>query len=154
MMRAIRIASMFTMTLLAYTATAGTVFHSVDENGLVIYSDQPAPNGQNEEVPIRIVRSNKAAIKADKVEDAELAAAVKIHKELDTEARDERQTLQTAALERKATNRATAKQTQEKYNNNRRLYKQLPNGEREYLSDDELDAARAGAVRSVARWCS
>ncbi|MDP6437066.1 MAG: DUF4124 domain-containing protein [Gammaproteobacteria bacterium] len=153
-MRAIRIASMFTMTLLAYTAIADNVFRSVDENGLVIYSDRPALNGENEEVPIRIVRSNRTAIKAGKVEDAELAAAAKIRKELDGEARDEQQSLQAAALERKATNCAAAKERQEKYNTNRRLYKQLPNGEREYLSDDELDAARADAARSVERWCS
>ncbi|HJP03412.1 MAG TPA: DUF4124 domain-containing protein [Gammaproteobacteria bacterium] len=154
MMRAIQIVGMLTMILLAHASIADNVFRSVDENGLIIYSDRPSLNGQNEEVFIRIVRSNTTAIKADRVENAELAAAVRIRKEFDSEARDEQQSLQAAAAERKANNCVTAMNTQQKYNTNRRLYKELPNGEREYLSDDELDAARADAARNVKKWCS
>jgi hypothetical protein len=35
----------------------------------------------------------------------------------------------------------------------RRLYREGEDGERDYLSDDELDNARAEAEKSVNEWC-
>jgi hypothetical protein len=34
-----------------------------------------------------------------------------------------------------------------------RLYETLPGGERRYLTDDELDQARAGAEKDIESWC-
>jgi hypothetical protein len=42
----------------------------------------------------------------------------------------------------------------EKYDTAHKLYKPLPNGERQYLTDQEMDAARAEARKTVDEWCS
>ena len=42
----------------------------------------------------------------------------------------------------------------ESYNNSRRLYREQPDGSRRYLSDEELDKARADAGNAVDEWCN
>ena len=52
---------------------------------------------------------------------------------------------------------ATCKQAQERvtnYNQAQKLYKPGPNGDRIYLTDEELDAERADAQRVMEEWCS
>jgi len=39
------------------------------------------------------------------------------------------------------------------YETSRRLYRPLENGEREYLTDEELDSERAAAQKLVNEWC-
>lgn len=46
-----------------------------------------------------------------------------------------------------------ARERYDQYMNSQRLYKTLPNGEREYLTDAELDAARAAAKTSMEEFC-
>jgi hypothetical protein len=53
----------------------------------------------------------------------------------------------------RARNCALAQERAERYRISRRLYRSLPNGEREYLSDAELDEARAKAEADVGNWC-
>jgi uncharacterized protein (UPF0128 family) len=149
-----RIVSMLTMMLLAYVAIAGSVFRSIDDDGQVIFSDRPAPNGQNETVDIDIVRSNKSFASEDKANESDVSAADKNREELDRKAFEEQQKLQPVTAQEKAVNCATAMNKQQRYNSNHRLYKELPDSVREYLSDDEIDAARADAARTVEKWCS
>ena len=70
-----------------------------------------------------------------------------------------------AAAETEATQRekdlaeraATCKQAQERvtnYNQAQKLYKPGPNGDRIYLTSEELDAERADAQRVMEEWCS
>jgi len=40
-----------------------------------------------------------------------------------------------------------------KYTEARRLYRDVGDGEREYLSDAEVDAERSDSVRAVNEWC-
>ena len=40
------------------------------------------------------------------------------------------------------------------YNQAQKLYKPGPNGDRIYLTDEELDAERADAQRVMEEWCS
>ena len=40
-----------------------------------------------------------------------------------------------------------------KYEQARRIYRPGPEGQRIYLTDEELDAERANARRAVGEWC-
>lgn len=153
-MRAISIASLCAIAFAANGAFADTVFKSVDESGQVIYSDRPSVGGQNESLEIDIRRSNAQTVVVKKSADEQIAAAAAIRE--NHEAEDAASEAQMAAevAERRQSNCTAAKSRQEKYVTNRKLYKPLANGEREYLSDDELDAARADAARTVEEWCS
>jgi hypothetical protein len=53
----------------------------------------------------------------------------------------------------KERNCAAARERADRYKVSQRLFRTLPNGEREYLSDAELDEARAKADADVANWC-
>jgi hypothetical protein len=53
----------------------------------------------------------------------------------------------------KERNCAAARERSDRYKVSQRLFRTLPNGEREYLSDAELDEARAKADADVANWC-
>lgn len=57
------------------------------------------------------------------------------------------------AADRRA-NCEKAKKQEEQYSTARRLYRDLPNGERDYLNDKELTQARVDARRQVDEWCS
>jgi hypothetical protein len=55
--------------------------------------------------------------------------------------------------ERRAENCAIARGRVERYSISHRLYRSLPDGEREYLSDAEIDEARARAEADTKEWC-
>ena len=152
--RAMKLAGMVAIAMATNVVCADTVFRSVDENGQVIYSDRPNTELPNEAVYLSIQRSNTSQIAAKKSSDEEIAAAAKIRE--DQEAGDvaEQEELQAKVAAERQTNCERAKTRQEKYNTNRKLYRPQANGEREYLSDDEIDAARAEAASTVAEWCS
>jgi hypothetical protein len=53
----------------------------------------------------------------------------------------------------RAKNCQTARERQEKDAISHRLYRELPNGERAYLNDAEIDEAKAKAAEDVKTWC-
>lgn len=67
-------------------------------------------------------------------------------------ASDQRQAEESSAKD-KAERCAKARERYDSYMNSQRLYEQLPNDERRYLSDAELDAARASAKASMETLC-
>ena len=153
-MKLIQIVIMVSMSLASTAVTADTVYHSVDENGTPVYSDRPSSDGDEETVELNIQATNSAAIEQEKKSAAELASAAKIREGYEAEDAAQAAATQATVAEQRATNCAAAKKRAEKYNTNRKLYKPLPDGGREYLSADELDAARAEAARTAAEWCS
>jgi hypothetical protein len=154
--RAIQIASMFTILCVANAAVADTVFRYLDENGLVVYSDRPAAYGEQETIEIAIQHSNTRAPEPEKKKtpDEYIAEAASLRESQTAERAAEEQVINAQVAEQRSTNCTAAKNRQEKYSTNHRLYKPKSNGEREYLSSDELDAARAEAARTVDEWCS
>jgi hypothetical protein len=46
-----------------------------------------------------------------------------------------------------------AKDRLSRYSEAHRLYRPGPDGEREYLTSEEIDAERAEAISSVGKWC-
>jgi len=138
----------------AAVAQESAVYKWVDAQGVPHYSDQPPADVSATEMAIRFRRTDRGMIQARAQEKAELdaAAAVREGQEADADAaaEAERQRL----LAERANNCKLSRDRVAKYNTAMRLYRPGPNGERIYLTDEELDAERADANRAVDQWCS
>jgi hypothetical protein len=150
--QALRLAACLSLILLAFSVSSAEVYRYVDSEGNVVYSDRPQNNGA-EVVELNVVTPRPAnvaptsagpptpatdeeAAGEDPSED-EAAAAVAAQREED-----------------RARNCEIARERNERYQTARRLYRELPDGEREYLDDDEIDAAKARALTDVDEWCN
>ena len=152
-MKLTQIAVLAAISMTVTTVVADTVYQSVDENGNPIYADRPM-DGYEETVELDIRSTNYDAVEQEKQSAAELANAAKIREGYEAEDAATAAQRQATVAEQRAANCTAAKQRAEKYNTNRKLYKPLADGGREYLSADELDAARADAARTADEWCS
>lgn len=126
------------------------IYRSVDENGLVVYSDRP--NSEAERVAVSSRRSPSASATSapppaasdtsgDEPSDSTVFAEI-----------PREPTPEEIAADR-ARNCEYSQQMLETYTTSHRLYRQGADGEREYLSDAEIDEARARAEANVAAWC-
>ena len=135
-------------------AQQATVYKWTDGQGVTHYSDQPPVNAESEALPIRYRRTDRSAVQA-KIKTDETRQGAEDLREDQEDAEEE-----TAATQREkdlAERAATCKQARERvtnYNQAQKLYKPGPNGDRIYLTDEELDAERADAQRVMEEWCS
>lgn len=140
--------SMFclTLALVATSSIAAEVYRSVAVDGTVIYSDRPF--GRNSEA-IFIATTEPASRPPAPVPPAapESSAAAT------TSEQQPREPTAAERAEDRAKNCATARDRVERYDISHRLYRTLPNGEREYLDDAEIDDAKARAAADVENWC-
>lgn len=148
--------------LLAGALVSGNVmadiYKWVDSDGNVNYGDRPtgvamSSPGQIEQVAIASRRTDTTKVEAGvearlvretQRSDARAAAA---------EAKMEAEQLKVEADER-ATKCNTYRERVQKFSNSRRLYRVDDNGEREYLNDTQMSAARAQAEKQVQEYCS
>jgi hypothetical protein len=158
MNRAIRIASLLALTAglqgVTLSATAQTVYKSVDEQGNVTFTDRPPANQQVEAVEGLDIQSTDTLLVAAQNSDGQNRAnaqdAVKqVRREQDGEAAG----IEAQDAGERAANCEIAQGRFKKYAEARRLYKSTAEGEREYLTDAELDSARENAAMSVEEWC-
>jgi hypothetical protein len=146
---AVRALCLALLSLIAGTVLAAEVFKSVDENGNVTFSDRPG--GSDIE---RVFVDTSTPTPAPSVTAAAAPAA-----EQDTPppvaAGDETepQPTEEGLVEQRRRNCEIATERAERYERSRRLYRALPDGEREYLNEEETAAARADAEADVATWC-
>ena len=141
------------LTAVTSLTLADTVYRAVDSEGQPIYADRPL-EGYHEAFELDIRHSSSAAIRQQQAANAEARKIAGIRELQDEQIANEAAETDAAIAAQNAANCAAAKERAEKYNTHRKLYKPLPNGEREYLSDAELDAVRAEAANTVAEWCS
>ncbi|MEJ2160585.1 MAG: DUF4124 domain-containing protein [Chromatiales bacterium] len=134
-------------------AMAESVYRGLDEEGQVVYSDRPLA-GYEEVFELDVMHSSADAIRQRRDNEERLAKAAGIRKAHEAEEAAEAANTQASREQARAKNCAAAKARSEKYNTHRRLYKENADGEREYLSGEELDAARAEAARTADEWCS
>ena len=130
---------------------AADVYRSIDANGNVVYSDRP-DGLQSERVFVAVQRpaSQPAARPAPAPTPAANAAG---SRETVTETPPERRRVEPTAAER-AENCTQARERVTRYTQSMRLYRTTADGEREYLNDAEIDAARARAAGEVETWCN
>jgi len=144
---AVRAISIVTIALLATTALQGAeVYRTVDDDGNVSYSDRPI--GDNAEAIEIETRTPLVATAQQGSGSAGAAASTDA-----TVQRERREPTPEERAEDRAANCTVARERVERYTISRRLFRPLPDGEREYLSDADSDEARARAAADVQEWC-
>jgi len=138
-----------TMLLTANVLSAAEVFRSVAPDGTVSYSDRPV--GEDAETITITTRRPTVTPQAPATTAQQPSEALPAQAAAEPE--EPQPTREQIAAEREA-NCAAARERNDRYQMSRRLYRTLPDGEREYLSDEEIDAARAGAAADVEQWCN
>ena len=137
------------LLVIPFGAFAADVYKSVDANGVVVYSDLPRDGA--ERVTVRTTpgsspsASSRASSQADgkpAEDNSPLGAEIPRESTPDEIAAD------------RARNCEYARQKLQTYSNSHRLYRNGADGERVYLSDDEITEARAKAETDVAEWCN
>lgn len=147
-----RIFLLTTIALVSGPLWSQAVYRSVDESGTVSYSDRP--QGENVEEIFIAVRSsaNRPAPRQSASSGTQPQAAEQASQQPGQQAEAAGLTEEEIAQQR-AENCRIATERLERYTVSHRLYRNLPNGEREYLSDAEIDDARATAAADVEEWC-
>jgi hypothetical protein len=141
------------LAFLGTVANGAEVYRSTDENGVPVYSDRPDLN--SERIYIATSRPNDTAASrpAAPAEPAATEPAAGTQQAANAAGEEApQQTAEERAAER-TKNCATARERQEKYATAHRLYRDLGDGQREYLTDGEIDEARNRATADVATWC-
>jgi hypothetical protein len=130
-------------------AFAADVYRSVNDEGLVVYSDRPT--GTADETRLNVATATPVAAPA-----AAQPSATATRPTADAALTAEIPRAPTA--EELAANRAVnceaARQREAAYATAHKLFRELADGEREYLTAEEIDEARATASADVAAWCN
>lgn len=132
------------LMVLPLGSVADEIYRSVDENGVVVYSDRPSADAEPITVVASVTRTVRPAAPAqeDTADEDE-----PIFAEVPREATPEE-----LAAER-AQNCEIAQQRFTAYSQSQRLFRTDADGERIYLTDAEIDEARSTAEADVAAWC-
>lgn len=139
--------------LLAAGAQAGDVYVTKDAQGHPIYTDTPATIPA-QKVGIASASTDPATVQkryADQMKQyaAEDASASKAAAGADDPAKAKQ-----LSAEDKAKRCAEARQRYQSYMDAHRLYEDGPDGQRRYLTSEEIDASRASAKQVMDQFCS
>ncbi len=147
--------SLLLLWLLAATQVAATtVYRSVDKEGNVQYSDRPE-GADTEELTIRIQRASAPAAAAapEVAGEADGSGAKEAAAEPAGPTPEQLAQETERQAQRRAENCEIARDRAQRFAVSHRIYRTLPDGEREYLSSEEIDEARARADADVQEWC-
>jgi hypothetical protein len=135
-------------TLLAWSASASDVYVVTDAKGNRVYTDRPEQLPA-EKVTVRTSPSDTAAgQKTPSVAPSSTARSAASKATTSDAAKAEQ--LSADDLARRC---ADARRRYEVAMNSSRLYEQAPNGERRYLSPEEINAARINAKQTMDTFC-
>lgn len=143
-------------SLFAFIAHAeeGMVYRWVDRDGTPHYQDRPPEDMENAEaLSLRYRVSDPEAIAAAASRNAEEQAVAKLRETQQDQEQAAADADRQEVLGEREQGCVKARERQQKYDTAHRLYKPGPDGQRQYLSDEELDAARIEARQAVAEWC-
>lgn len=155
MLRPILLSSLLTLlwTSAVQAQDVVPVYRWVDAEGVPHYSDQPPAGAGVEAVNVRVGRvARSSAARDDDSRYLEQATRMREGQE-QAEAADA-ETERLRVLEERRAGCEQARERAARYANARRLYKPGADGDRQYLSSEEIDAERAAALRAVDEWCS
>lgn len=147
---ALRLLGCTLLALAATAATAADVYRSVDAQGNVSYSDRP----QNDDAERVAVIASRAASEPARPQAAAAPQPTAPESEPATAEPPAPQPTRAEQAAERARNCEVARERATRYAESRRLYRNTPEGEREYLSDAEIDEARARAAADVETWCN
>lgn len=138
-----------TLALAAAGSWAADIYRSVAPDGTVIYSDRPTSSDAQ---PV-LIATGRPALLVQRTAAAAPIAAGAVQSEAATTELVPRDPTPAERAEERAKNCATAQDRVDRYRAAHRLFRTLPNGDREYLDDAEIDEARARALADVENWC-
>jgi hypothetical protein len=153
----LRTALLPTLTLvacgLAVQAAHADVYKYTDEKGNVQYTDKPRTLPA-QRLDVKTQKTDVVAVQARQEEDLKrMQNATSARQQSSAAQADQREAAELTAKD-KAERCAKARERYDNYMTSQRLYETLPNNERRYLSDVELDAARASAKASMDTLCN
>lgn len=133
--------------------SAQTVYKWVDGDAVTHFSAQPPQGIDAERTSIRLRSTNRQATQTLVENSTAQREADTVRRQQNQEKAAENKAQTQKDFQTRAENCAKARQQNETYSTARRLYRELEDGEREYLDDAELDAERAEAKQLVDNWC-
>ena len=136
------------LLLAAAPLSAVEVYRFIAEDGSVVYTDRPVPGAELVNVDAPFVGGRPLPRPSLTAGDDSETDAPEDENEQQTAARNE------PTAEQRARNCEAARERSERYSTAQRLYRTTPDGEREYLSSEEIDEARAQAAADVEQWCN
>ena len=146
----IRVSLTGVLLIFAHLAVAQSVYRWVDPEGTVHYTDRPPSAVPAERLGLNYRRTDPAAVAARNASTEEDPVS-----EPAPEAEPEPQAAEPPPLtrEQKQERCQEAKDRASRYATAHRLYREGEDGQREYLSDQELDAERSKAAQSAVEAC-
>ncbi len=136
------------------SASGEVIYKWVDNEGVTHFSEAPPPGVAAEPTSIRTRYTNRQALQARLDTAAAQSTAVATRRQHEKEQAAEDKTAAKSNEQTRTENCERAKTRLLTYNTARRLYRPLENGEREYLTDEELDSERAEAEKLVNDFCT
>lgn len=148
--------SLLLLTLTTAMVAAGTaaadVYKYKDEKGNIHYTDKP-PELPAERLSVKSQRTDVVAVQERaQAEQQQANAASQQRDQTRTQAADQKAAAELSAKD-KAERCAKARERYDTYMNSQKLYEEGEDGERRYLSSEELDTARASAKTSMDVLC-
>ncbi len=151
MFKSLLLLTLTTATLAAGTAAAD-VYKYKDEKGNIQYTDKP-PQLPAERLNVKSQRTDVVAVQERaQAEQKQAAANAQQQQQARSQASDQQQASELTAKD-KAERCAKSRERYDRYMNSQKLYETGADGERRYLSSEELDAARASAKASMDVLC-
>jgi hypothetical protein len=138
----------------AGAADEGTVYLWVDEDGTPHYQDRP-PEGSEaaQELNLRYRLTDAPTVAAAAKRNAETDEVTRLREQQQAEDEAGNEADRQDVLSEREQGCVKARERLEKYETAHRLYKPGPDGKRNYLTDEEIDAARLEARQAVDEWC-
>jgi len=102
---------------------------------------------------VKVKRTEAQTVQKRQNRAEDMQAAVETREQQEAEGSAEQQQWNEDVATQRAANCKTAQERVNAYNTAHRLYRELGDGEREYLDDDQTDSARADAHNLVNEWC-
>jgi hypothetical protein len=153
-MRQINILAVVAAALACAVAHAGDVYKYVDERGNTMYTDKPIPGAVLVKTTTpRPAESTQRATATAQANDANRLAASN-QRIADNQANA--RAAANVARDLEASRVERCKQAREQYQQsltNRRLYREKPDGQKEYLNEAELAQARVDSYKNVEAIC-
>ncbi|HEX7116142.1 MAG TPA: DUF4124 domain-containing protein [Steroidobacter sp.] len=128
------------------------VYKYTDKNGNVLYTDKP-PTLPAERLDVQSQKTDIVAVQTRQQEEMKRLQEEEARRQQAMADRASNQEAERLNAKDKAERCAQARARYDRYMNSRKLYEPLPNGERRYLTSEELDAARASAKASMDVLC-
>lgn len=152
----LRTALTLTITVAMYTLSAQSacadVYEYRDEKGNKLYTDKPSTLPA-QRLDIKTQKTDTVAVQARQAEEMKRMQNADQSRQRTAAGQSEERAAAELSAKDKAERCVKARERYDSYMNSQRLFENLPNNERRYLSDAELTTARTSAKASMDELC-